>query len=329
MILPYFPRLVSLCLAAFFLVHLVVGLAVTLVAPRVIRMLGRVRPRVSANWLLALRMLPAGVAIFVVTVLCVPSYLELEPDGMMERVGGFGLSAAVMGLLIGCISIARAMRAIWRSSRYARYCEQVGRPLRLPGERLPVWVIEGVAPLFALVGIFHPRLVISRRVLQELSAEQLAAVLRHERGHRVAHDNFKRLLVLLSPDWFPLARHFRGLQLLNRSWASHTEWAADDSAAGGDPRQALSLAEALVRTARVRAVFSPPLLVSSFIADGHDYSVRVERLLGARTPGAEGVRHPEVLTGVVIAAMMSLPMAAWIVYALLPAVYRVLEALIG
>ena len=62
---------------------------------------------------------------------------------------------------------------------------------------------------------------------------------------------------------------------------------------------------------------------------GASWGVHRERLLGARTPGVEEDRHPAVFTGVVIAAIISLALAAWILSALLPRVHSVLEGLIG
>jgi len=75
--------------------------------------------------------------------------------------------------------------------------------MRLPGERMAAWVVDGPAPCVMLAGVLRPRLVISRGVVAALSAEQLSAAIRHERAHGISRDNLKRLLVLLAPGILP------------------------------------------------------------------------------------------------------------------------------
>ena len=328
MILTYFLRLLALSLASFFLVHLVLSLIVSLAAARVVQVVDGMRPRMAANWLLAVRVFPAAAAMVAVAGLLIPSYLRFEPDAALERVGWAALGAALLGISILANSIARALGAIIRSWLYARHSERIGRPMRLAGERLPVWVTDAPASLFALVGILRPRLVVSQRALRELSADQLTAVLRHERGHRDAHDNLRRLLVLLSPDLFPLGPRLSGTRLLDRQRIKQMEWAADDRAVGGNPACALSLAEALLRTARISAAGPTPLLVSSFIVDGPDYSARVERLLSAQAPGAEGGGSHVALSAAVAAVLISWLTAGPMLPALLAAVHGLIEVLI-
>src|ERR1700691_2727347 len=98
--------------------------------------------------------------------------------------------------------------------RFERYCRGLGREIRVGAENTPVLVVDDTAGLFALAGIVHPRLVISREVLQGLSAEELTAALRHERAHAASRDNLKRLLLLLAPDGFPFRFSFR----MSGSW---------------------------------------------------------------------------------------------------------------
>lgn len=284
MILPYFPRLLGLLLACFFLLHLVAGLATSLVAPAAVRMAERVRPGVAARCLLALRLFPAGFAVVVVAGLCAPSYLWLEPEAGPELVGYAFLGAALLGLAVWGLAIARGLRAAATSLRYGRNWRHAGRETRLAGESWPVWVIEDSAPFVVLAGIVHPRLLVSRGVVSALSAEQLAAALGHERAHWIARDNLKRLVLLLAPDVVPFLASFG---MIERAWARFTEWAADDRAVDGDPRRSLSLAAALVRVARMGAALQPLPLAASLMADGRDLSARVDRLLGTAPPGGK------------------------------------------
>ena len=277
MILPYLARLVCLCLAAFFLVHVALGLVVSLLTPWAVRAAGRMAPVDGARLLLGLRLFPAAFAIFVVAGLCTPSYLYLEPQGAPEEMGVACMAAALAGLAAWGFSVARASRAMVRSARHIRECRERSREIRLPGERNAAWVIESAAPCVMLMGVFRPRIVVSRAVLAALSAEQLSAVIRHERAHEVHRDNLNRLLLLLAPGILPFASGFRKLE---HAWARLAEWAADDRAVAGNARRSLSLAAALVRVARLGSAATVPALATSLMADGADLSGRVDRLLG-------------------------------------------------
>jgi len=257
--LPYLVRLLCLCLASFFLVHLALGLLASLIAPSAIRAASRMDARLAARLLLALRLSPAGLGALLVAGMCAPSYLWLEPHASAEQVGWACLSAALLGLSILGASIARALRASAGSTRRVRELER-----------------GGAGPLVALTGIVRHRLVISHLVLRALSADQLAAVVRHERAHRMSHDNLKRLLILLAPGLLPISRGFGSLE---RAWAATAEWAADDRATEGNARRALVLASALVRVARLGTPRATPLLTTSLLADSADLAVRVDRLL--------------------------------------------------
>lgn len=306
MSLPYLARLVCLCLAAFFLVHAALGLAVSALAPRAVRFASRMAPVDGAQLLLALRLFPAAFALLVVAGLCTPSYLYLEPKGAPEEMGPACFAAALMGLALWGQSLVRATRAMARSLRHIRQCRAHSREMRLPGERKAAWVMEGTAPCVMLAGVFRPRVVISRGVVAALSTEQLSAVVRHERAHGASRDNLKRLLLLLAPGILPFASGFRNLE---RAWAKISEWAADDRAAAGKTRRSLSLAAALVRVARLGS--AAPALATSLMADGADLSERVDRLLRpVRRTARRGHREPILtasagllLTGALIAVM--------------------------
>ena len=227
--------------------------------------------------MLALRLLPAAAALAAVAGLCVPSYLSLEQEGGAESVGFLCLAAALSGAAICTISWARSLRAAVRSHRYVRQCRCAGS----------VWIADGAAPFLGIAGIVRPKLIVSRSVVGALDRDQLAAAIRHERAHQNSVDNLKRLLILLAPDALPF---LRGFATMERAWLRFTEWAADDSAAGQDASRSLSLAEALVRVARLGAAAQASPLMSHFVAASVDISVRVERLL--RPAAASATRKP-------------------------------------
>ena len=285
MILSYLVRLGCLSFACFFLVQLLFGVGVSLLAPVILSLARRVKPRFAAGFLFALRMFPAFAGILAVALVCVPSYVLLEEDAGGERVGLACLGAALVGLSGWIIGMARGFCAIRRSKEFELRCRKTGQELPIVGER--ALVVDDAAGLVAMAGIARPQLLVSRVVLEQLSAEQLEAALQHERAHQVSRDNLKRLFLLSTPDVIPgCARFLGGLQAIERGWARFTEWAADDRAVAGDAMRRASLAAALVRVARLGAVVPMSPLMTSLLADGSDLEARVERLLDASTAPA-------------------------------------------
>jgi hypothetical protein len=239
-----------------------------------------------------------------------PSYLWLEPVAITERVNIAFLAAGLLGTLGWATSIARAFRAIAHAIRFTRKCRSVGSKIRLPGQASPLFVIEGESPVLAMAGILHPQIVISRGVLNALSAEQLDAALRHERAHGISGDNLKRLLLLLSPDVFPFAR---GFAALDRAWSRLSEWAADDRARDGDAFRSLSLASALVCVARLGVSPKQSPFLTSLVASGRDLGARTARLLWAEaSPEAQfGRRYVLIGSATLLMAACALAVMRW------------------
>ena len=323
MMVPYWLRLLCLCLAAFFVVHSVVGVVVAAGGGAAVRAARRMRPRLAGRFLLALRLLPAALGLFVVAALCVPSYLWLEPETNAEELGAGCLAAAILAAALWTVSTVRGVHAAARSARHARSCERLGRLSTLPGSRLPVWILDAPAPLLALVGVLRSRMVMSRPVRNALSAGQLAAALRHEEAHRVSRDNLKRLLLLLAPGLLP---GFHGFHAIERGWARFTEWAADDDAVAGDAHLSLSLAAALVRIARMGGTLPPSPLSTSFLGDSREISARVDRLLSsAPSVPLRPLPSAAVAGGLALAAACA---ASMLHPATLQSAHRIIEQLI-
>lgn len=326
MTLPYLLRLLCLCLASFFLVHAALGMAAWLVAPAAIRLAEKMRPRMAARFLFFLRLLPAVFAAIVVLGLGVPSYLWLEPRATEESVGLACCAAALLGAAIWCVSIGRVLHAALRSSRYTLQCKRIGRELIHEGACVPTSLLDVEVPVIALAGVFRPRVLVSRSVLNTLTPGQLDAALRHENAHRISRDNLKRFVFLLAPGVFPLTR---GLVGLEQAWARFSEWAADDEATRGDTRVSLLLAAALVRVARMGPAPQPSVALSPLIAGDRDLSARVERLLRAETAAPPPLwRRNALLSGLtVVASAIIVGAMQW--PAILRAAHEILERLIG
>ena len=325
MILPYGLRLALLSAASFFVVYAAASLLVWALVPALARRTGGRPAGRGADSLARWRLMPLTLAGFAVIALCVPGYLRFEPDADAERAGVLCTLAALLGAGIILTGLARAGHAWWLSLRSAREFRRGGRQIQLPGEAMPVTALESDAPLVALTGVLRSRVVVSRGLLRALSSEQLEAALRHEQAHRTAGDNGKRLLFLLAPDPFGRMGRFAALE---RSWARLAEWAADDRAAAGDARRALTLAETLVLVARLGR---PPVhcaVAAHLISDRSGLRERVQRLVEFAGQPAEPA-HPTGNLGfsLAILAGVLLLAAAWQSPVLYSA-HRVLEALL-
>jgi Zn-dependent protease with chaperone function len=325
MTLSYLSRLLCLCFACFFLVQLLFGLATLLIGSVATRLAEHMKARSAAHLLLVLRWTPFVVAVLIVGSLCVPSYLLLEPEAIVEPVGFGCLTAAVLGVATCAESIVRALRAVRSSCRYAQNCCRHGRRIRLGAQGVSAFVVDVPGPCFSLVGVFRPLIVISCNVLDKLSEDQLEAAVRHENAHRISRDNLKRLFVLLAPGIFPFFHVFKSLEV---TWAKFAEWAADDVAVGGRVEHSLSLAEALICVARLSPAPASSALVSSLLDGSSDLIPRIERLLNK----ARNVNHlSDKFSSLARAATAAVVAAAFVLFVLHvspSSVHSILEQLI-
>ncbi len=312
----YAGRLLCLSLASFFLVFTSLNLLISLLAPLAIGFAERRRPRLGALLLLAVRLLPLAGGLLFVGILCVPSYLRLEPALDQEQAGPVSVVIALLGVVLCSVSLAASVRALRKSASFFRPAQET----KLPGWAGSAGVIEGPASVLALTGVLHSRLVISRELLSALTAPELDIALRHEKAHLQSRDNLKRLLILLSPNLIPF---LPGVRAMERSWARLTEWAADDRAVAGDYGDSILLADVLVRCARMRRP-PEPLLTSSLLCCNGDLSARVDRLLGRPEPS-----HTSSAVPVATAALAAAGLGALALHpAILHAVHHALELLL-
>jgi len=274
--LPYYLRLLCLCLSTFFVVHGVLWLLVHGLTPAALRMAETMRPRLAARFLFVLRVAPVAVSLFLIAGFCVPSYLWLEPNATGERVGWFCLIAASLGAAAWTISLLRGVNSVALTERYLRLCARGSQAPCTGMGPSGVLVVNDGNSVMAVAGVVHPQLIVSQTVMEALSEEQKEAAFRHEAAHRVSRDNLKKLVFLLTPDVVPC---ISGYARLDRGWAKFTEWAADDDAVDGSQDRALSLATALVRIAKLGIHRPPSYLLSSLVDDDRDLATRVDRLL--------------------------------------------------
>ena len=239
------------CLAVNFLVWLCASL-LCLPGSRLILKLTRHRhPGTAANSLFAVRILPAALATISAIIFALPAFLLFEPRPSNDYVGPLQIAIAASGGLIYAIMIFRAVRALRASLLVEKYWKARSHRIQLPGVDAPAYSVNGIPSLFVVTGTLRPCVFVGREIIEELSAEEMAAAAGHEMAHIRSRDNLKQLLLDISrpPAW--LMR----LGIDDNLWMDTVELAADHStlSAGNAP---LQLASALLKVGRLRSSFT-------------------------------------------------------------------------
>lgn len=227
---------------------------------------------------LAIRLLPAAVSVGTVLALVLPAFAWLEPFGSAasgERLGVAGSLLATGGALLLLVSFGRGVAAVavtrWRMRAL------MDRGSRSTGgiAGTPLFVSDSPMPCLLLDGLVRPRLFVSRSVLDRLSPAELDRAVAHELAHHRAHDNIKRRLLAFAPDlvsWSPLARD------LERAWKRSAEMEADADATREGEAQAVTLASALLKVARLCGGHPQLDLGRAAFHDGAPVAERIRRL---------------------------------------------------
>jgi Zn-dependent protease with chaperone function len=244
-----------------------------------------------ARLLFALRVSPPAAAAALAFALVVPAYILHEPPDSGESVG-------VKLLMVACVSAAGVLLACWRvaqtwlaTRRLARDWMRHAVPFAAEGVQVPAFRIHHSFPVIAVIGVLRPRLFVASQLFEALTPGELAAALRHERGHVEGRDNLKRALLQAGEDALlhaPLGRS------LHRAWRGESEMAADEFAAAAGPAAALDLASAIVKISKVIPRGARPTLPAGahLLGDGEaGTSRRVRNLLRLASAGEGSRRH--------------------------------------
>lgn len=311
----------QVALAWFFTISIVAALTV-------IAFQGAVRRQVlasgTARVAFGVRLIPAAVAITMAGGLVVPAFVWLEPSDTGEYAGWVVrlLAAGGAGLLV--FAVVRGVSRVKRSSRALK--AHLGRSVRLPGVhgRVAAFSVDSPQPMLLLSGIIRPRLFVSESVLGVLTREELKVSIRHELAHFRARDNLKRLVLAFLPD---LVGSSRVARMLEHHWHRAAECDADAAATAGSRRDAVTLAGALVKVARLRAGMPAQAAHCAALDDG-PIADRVTRLLSANEGTRDADRRGITWLGIAAAAVFG----SW-AFAALPSVLRmthqVSEFLVG
>jgi beta-lactamase regulating signal transducer with metallopeptidase domain len=185
-------------------------------------------------------------------------------------------------------------------------------------------VIESPAPIVALVGVFKPKLVAARSVIDACTTAELNTIVAHERGHLHSRDNLKRWVMACAPD---ALRWTASHNEIAAAWHDAAEDAADDAATAGDEGSRVDLAQLIVKIARLApAPAWREATVSPFVEPG-GLNRRVRRLLeSGRNPQQRSQprlrRAMLLMTGVVAAWTIAQPRSLETLYHAIEAVIR-------
>lgn len=255
-------------------------------------------PGSRARGLVLLRALPSIAAFLVIGAIVMPAFLIFEPVRAFEAVGPAFVALAALGFLLLASGVASATRSAFATWQIERRWLRAAEPLAFdPPAGVPAYAIDSFAPTIALVGVFAPKLIAARTVIDACDRHELANIVAHERGHLQSRDNLKRWLMASAPDalrW--TAVHSE----IANAWDDAAEDAADDEATAGQEAARVDLAALLVKVARLSA--RPALTtatVSPFIARDR-LERRVRRLLSATQgePAQRAAVQPIVGAGV-------------------------------
>jgi Zn-dependent protease with chaperone function len=251
-----------------------------------------------ARRLVILRALPTAAAALAVGAVVMPAFLGFEPVRAFEAVGPAFVALAALGLLMLVSGVSAAAKSAFSTWRIERRWLQAAEPLDFdPPAGVPAYAVDSFAPTIALVGVFAPKLIAARTVIDACDRRELANIVAHERGHLQSRDNLKRWLMASAPDalrWTPVHG------AIAVAWDDAAEDAADDEATGGQEAARLDLAALLVKVARLstRSAFTTAT-VSPFI-ERDRLERRVRRLLSSAQgePSGGAAVQPVVTAGV-------------------------------
>lgn len=283
------------------------------------------RPALRARRLLMLRAFPTVVAALLTAAVIVPAFSIFEPYRESERVGPALLGLAILGLAQCVVAVLTAVGTAVRTSLVARRWLRGGVSLTLcPPAGVAAYVIDSLAPIVALIGVFQPKLVAARSVIAACSPAELNAIVAHERGHLHAQDNLKRWLMACAPD---ALRWTRIHHEITTAWHDAAEDAADDAATRGETASRLDLAALIVKIAKLApAPVWREAMVSPFVEPA-GLDRRVRRLL-ADDGSADQRKNSYVAPTLACAAIAA---AASIVTqpAILERIYHAVEAVVA
>jgi len=261
-------------------------------------------PTVRARRLLQLRLVPSVAAAAITLLVVMPAFAIFEPAHVEEEIGPVFALLAALAFCQLIVAALIAARSVWLTHRVEREWLRNSRALESSESAgLRAFAVESTSPMVALVGVFAPKLIASTSVVDACTAEEIARIAGHERGHFDARDNLKRWIMASLPDmlrWTPVHRE------IVDAWHHAAEDAADDATTGGEAIARAELAALLLKIVRLAPAPSWNAAVVSPFVEQHGLERRVLRLLRPELePPAPLAIVPLVTLAVVSIAMIA------------------------
>lgn len=312
----------AVCLGAFVLIDIAASTFVGVVWRTRAVAPSDLPPHVRARRLFLFRLIPSVFSAVVTLFVVAPAFAVFEPAGHQEELGPFMAVLAVAGVWHAAAALFRAMRSLWLTARFEHaWLEQSERIQSAIG--LHAFAVRSPVPLVALVGVFAPKLIAARTVIDACSDGEVAQILAHERGHLDSRDNLKRWMMASLPDalrWTPMHR-----EILD-AWHHATEDAADDAATRGESVARAELAALLLKIIKLAPQPSWNTAIVSPFVEAHGLERRVRRLL---KPEVEPPAPLAVLP-MAAAAVMAIAIATTLASpGTLAAIFRAFERLVA
>ncbi len=263
------------CLTAYGLLDLAVSALVAIIWRTRAVAPANLPPAVRARRILLLRLTPVAIATAITVFIVAPAFALFEPVQESEAFGPVIAALAATGLIQIVSSAANAALSLWMTRRIEREWLRSATSLDAP-HGLRAFVAEDAPPVIALVGVFSPKLIAARRVIDLCTSEELASIVAHERGHFTARDNFKRWMMASLPDWL---RYTTIHDDIIDAWHLAAEDAADDEATQGEPEARADLAALLLKVVRIAPPAIRAIAVVSPFVERDGLERRVRRLL--------------------------------------------------
>lgn len=269
----YYTLFALVTLAGFSVVCLFASLAVAGMWRATGHAFGRLAAARRGRWLLTLRLAPTVAAAAAALALGF-TFLAYEPPDTGEAAGGVLSALAAISVVMAALAISHAARMVASDSalsRLVRHCRQWTGT-----NGTAAAILETSYPVAAVAGVFRPRLMLSARVLHECGAEEIEAIVAHERAHMRRHDNLSRALLTALPDrWFAPRTH----EQIEAAWTLAAEEAADTEAAGRTGTRRAVLAATLIHVAKMADAAPPAWMPQLAFYQGIGLEYRVRALL--------------------------------------------------
>jgi hypothetical protein len=280
--LSYLCRIACVAFCSTGLLQVVFECVAWIVSVRLTRHRSRLNARFTERLLFLLALSCRLAPTLLVLGLLLPAYMRGEEINSAEHVGAPCILAAALVLVWFFYNGTRLLLAMANMQRCFEMCREIAKSK----DGLPILLYPGERTLLAIAGVFSPRIIVSRSLLDSsrFPAAALDVAFAHESAHANHHDNLKLLLLRIFPH---ITLGTSAHPSIEQRWRFFAELAADHEGAAGRPEQSVLLAEMLVAMARANRHPLPSLHLA-LLSRQEDLQARVERLLAPLSAVADG-----------------------------------------